>query len=226
LKASKLIIAAALSVSAFVASAAVLPPLQTVSYSGLHSSSSTDWSDVFSLQKFDSGLGALQSIDVDLYGSVGGDAKVESLDASASNVALNLNGLIKLATVTGSELIVINPLLSKTFALTAFDGLIDFSGASGKTLTGLSSSTSGSNHFSGATWLSMFTGPGAMDLSLSAKGVSSASGSGNLISQFATNAAANYKVTYTYAAAVPEPETYALMGLGVLALLARRRKVK
>ncbi|MEN9657048.1 MAG: hypothetical protein RL571_513 [Pseudomonadota bacterium] len=210
-----------LSMSTLTASASV----NSLSFVGGHALSSTNWSDVFSLQQFDSRLGTLTGVNVDLYGLVAGSVKYENLDASASNVGIDLGAIIKLATVSGKSLLAINPLVSNVYNASAYDGFTDFGGTSGKKLTGLSANTADSEVLNSASWLSLFTGPGVVNLKLASLGASSASGPGNLITQFATNAAANYKITYTYVTApVPEPETYALMGLGVLALLVHRRK--
>ncbi|MDW5417292.1 choice-of-anchor E domain-containing protein [Iodobacter sp. CM08] len=221
MKLAKLAVFSLLSMSALTASASI----HSLSFVGGHDLSSTNWNDVFSLQRFDANLGTLTGVNVDLYGTVKGSAKYESLDASASNVQIDLGAIIKLATVSGKNLLTINPLVSNAYSASAYDGITDFGGTSGKTLTGLSANAADSEVLNSASWLSLFTGPGMINLKLAAQAASSASGPGNLTTQFATNAAANYKITYTYAVTpVPEPETYALMGLGMLALLVHRRK--
>ncbi|MGL4603022.1 MAG: choice-of-anchor E domain-containing protein [Iodobacter sp.] len=222
MKLTKLVLLLLASMTSFAASAAV----QTLSFSGNHSLQNTNWTDSLNIQKFNTALGALQSVSLDLYSNVTGTARFESLDSSATTVALDLGGIIRLATAAAdATLITVNPLVANKYNVTAFDGSIDLGGTSGKTINGLQAADSASVTLNSASWLSFFTGSDTVALNLTAAGKSSASGSGNLISQFSTNADAGYKVTYNYIATpVPEPETYALMGLGVIALLARRRK--
>lgn len=222
MKLTKLVLLLLASMTSFAASAAV----QTLSFSGNHSLQNTNWTDALNIQKFNTALGALQSVSLDLYSNVTGGARFESFDSSATEIKLDLSGVIKLATAaTNATLITVNPLVANTYKVSAFDGAVDFDGTSGKTISGLQAADSASVTLNSASWLSFFTGSDTVALNLVADGKSSATGAGNLITQFSTNADAGYKVTYNYIATpVPEPETYALMGLGVIALLARRRK--
>lgn len=190
--------------------------------------SGTNWSDTLSLTKFDSNLGFLKSITFSLVGQVQGTGKAESQDTSASDVTLSLSSLLTLYRPDNSVLVVANPVFSETFALSAFDGTIDFAGTSGAS-TGLRSST-GSNSFisysSSDFGLFSSDGLGFINLGLNATGASSGSGSGNLLTQFETAAAGRLTVTYEYISAVPEPETYLMMltGLALAGVVARRRK--
>lgn len=190
--------------------------------------SGTNWSDTLNLSKFDTSLGLLKSIQFSLLGQVQGTGKAESLDSSASNVTLSLSSLLTLYRPDNSVLVVANPVFSETFALSAFDGAIDFSGTSGAS-TGLRSST-GSNSFisRSASDFDLFSsnGIGYISLGLGAIGASNGSGSGNLLTQFETSAGGRLAVTYEYISAVPEPESYVMMltGLALAGVALRRRK--
>ena len=193
-----------------------------------HDLSGTNWRDSLSLAKFDSKLGFLQSITFSLAGQVQGTGKAESLDADASEVTLILSSLLTLYRPDNSALVVAHPIFSETFALSPFDGTIDFAGTSGAS-TGLRSNI-GSNSFvsRSSSDFDLFSanGGGFINLGLNAIGTSNASGSGNLVTQFETAAAGRLTVTYAYISAVPEPETYVMMltGLALAGVVARRRK--
>ena len=210
----------------------VLPCAQavthTVTYGAERALATTNWSDTMGLGKFDSNLGTLTSIKFHLEGAVQGSGRAESLDGGASDVTLSLGSLLTLYRPDYSTLLVANPVFTQTFALSAFDGSIDFAGTSGAN-TGPRSST-GSNAFTSgnASDFALFSsaGGGLIYLGLNAMGSSTGSGSGNLLTQFQTAASGRVEVTYEYISAVPEPETYVMLltGLALAGVTARRRK--
>ncbi|WP_229256232.1 choice-of-anchor E domain-containing protein [Duganella fentianensis] len=199
-----------------------------ISYDVSKASTVTNWTDSLSVSKFDSKLGNLNSITFQLGGSVSGAGRSESLDAAASTVTLSLSSLLTLTRPDGTTIVVTNPVFSNAYSLTAFDGAIDFAGTSGAATGAVSSSHTETKISTSASDFALFSqaGGGSLTLSLRAAGLSNASGAGNLISQFNTEAGGNLKVTYDYTAAapVPEPETYAMLigGLGLLGLVRRR----
>lgn len=202
----------------------------TVSFSVDRPIGLTDWTDSLALNKFDTSLGQLTSIKFTLTGSVSGRGLAENLDEDApTSVLLNLASTVTLHRPDASTLVVTNPLFSQTMNLAAFDGNIDFAGASGAT-TGLR--TASATEFvisTSANDFALFSaqGGGFINLGISGVGVSEAIGSGNLASGFETSAGARATVTYNYAP-VPEPETYAMMltGLGLLAFARRRHAAR
>lgn len=192
----------------------------------------TNWSDTLSIGKFDSSLGDLTSIKFVLTGDVSGIGRAESLDSGASTVNLSLASTLTLQRPDGSTLVVANPVFSTSYQFTAFDGSIDFGGTSGAITGQVSNSASNSYTSSNVSDFALFSsvGGGFINLDLVAAGNSTGSGAGNLLTQFNTEAGGSVKVIYEYTAvtAVPEPETYGMMllGLGLVGGLARRRASK
>jgi hypothetical protein len=201
----------------------------SISYTDSISLATTNWTDSVSIQKFDPSLGTLTNVEIELIGSVLGTARAESLDAQAAQITLNLAATITLTRPDMSVLAVALPVSASVFNATAYDGVIDFGGTSGITLPGLTSSDSDTIISPPpASDLALFTGVGTILLPVMANGSSSASGAGNLITQFNTQASASVKVTYYYdAAVVPEPASVAMAAMGVIGVggLALRRRV-
>lgn len=191
----------------------------------------TNWTDVLSVSKFNTNLGTLNSITFELGGTVSGTGRAESLDGSASTITLALSSLLTLTRPDGSTIVITNPVFSKAYGVTAFDGTIDFAGNSGANTGAVSSSQVETKITTSASDFALFSqaGGGTVNLGLGATGLSNGTGAGNLITQFGTSASGEIKVSYDYtvAAAVPEPETYAML-IGGLALLGmvRRRSAK
>lgn len=203
-----------------------------VSFTATKDTATTAWSDVLSIGKFDSNLGSLNSITFELSGTVSGSGRAESLDAASSIVTLSLSSILTLTRPDGSTIVVTNPVFSNGYAVSAFDGALDFAGGSGASTGPVSSSHSESFVSGSASDIGLFAqaGGGTISLGLGATGVSNGSGAGNLITQFATSAGGAVKVSYDYTVAtpVPEPETYAMLlgGLGLLGLVRRRAAKK
>lgn len=199
----------------------------TVTYSNSLANQSTAYNDVvLALQQFDSSLGTLNSVSFSLTGFVSGNIGAESLDALPANVGLNLGAQVTAETAI-SPLAVVIPTATQVFAASAFDGVMDFAGSSGTTITGVSASKSTSVLLTGASMLE-FIGAGTIDILISANSQSSSSGSGNLVTMFQTLAGASVSVTYDYEEHVPVVPLPAgmpllLAGLGVLAVARSRR---
>lgn len=183
---------------AAVAAAALAPSANaaTISFSDGFGPAVTNWSETLSLSQFDPSLGTLTSVTFELFGTAEGVANAESLSNGPSNVTLNLGAEVEASLAGFGSLGQVIPLASQTIALSAFDGNIDFGGTSGVALDDLEADDEVSNVF--VSGLAPFIGTGNLPVIISASGNSSGSGSGNLITQFFTDAFASATITYDY----------------------------
>lgn len=179
----------------------------------------TDWDFSLSLQKFNPALGTLNNITITLYGETDGNIRVESTDAAPSTITARLSSMLTLTRPDLTTLVVTSPFAPVRFNASAYDGNLDWTGASGQTWLNLTASASSFVSTSSAADKRLFSGPGFVLTPLHAAGLTAASGSGNLAFDNDTLATAYATVTYNYAP-VPEPASWALM-IGGLALLAR-----
>ena len=173
-----LIAAAALAVSLPVSASAL-----TIVHMDTISTTTTNWSDSVSVAQFDSSLGTLNSVTVELMGSVNGDANGESLDGAPATISLDLAAELVASTAALSGIATALPIASESFDASAFDGTIDFGGTSGVSLSGLTNTDTDSGVLTGAD-MDEFIGLGLVSVMVDATGESTGSGAGNLITQF------------------------------------------
>ncbi len=192
-------------------------PLQTTNFNAL-----------LNISKFDPSLGTLNSVKITLLGNIEGDVRLESLDAQPSTITWELKAELKLLKPDTSTILIDIPLVSGSFNAAAFDGTIDFGGLSGMTLDDLTGTKTESITYTTPADKLLFIGVGSLSLSLNAKGMSTASGAGNLLTQFNVAAGASLEVIYDYNPIeqnpVPEPMNLLLLSLGLLALGFKMRK--
>lgn len=223
----KLATAAAIG-STFLASSAMAA---SISFTGTVGTTTTDWNLPISpsIPQFDGSLGTLTSVDVKLDGTVSGDAKGESLDASDSVVTLDLRAEISINVGTATNLLQATAVASETFNASAFDGTIDFLGTSGATFEDITGTDTVMVTYTAAdAAFADFAGGGDVAINCVGEGDSQGSGAGNLITQFNTDAECSVMVTYNFDANDPvasAPTPLALIGLSLVGLLlgARRR---
>lgn len=159
----------------------------------------TNWSSSVSVPKFNPLLGTLQSISFKITGEVQGSIKAESLDAQPTVINSQLGATMTLTRPDLSVIVVTLPVANFSDPVTAFDGMIDFMGTSGVTHANLVATDS--DMVVSPPPLSdlvLFTGVGNITLGVSAAAVSTASGPGNVVTQFSTMGKADVEVCYTY----------------------------
>ena len=168
--------------------------------------STTNWQEQMSVPQFDPALGTLVSVDITLSGTISGEAKAENLSPSPGMLDFMYQAEIELFDIGGTSLIVTTPQLNLQDNVTGYDGTTDFGGTSGVTHGNLSVSDSDGASAPADVPLADFIGLGTLTLDVDARGTSTVSGPGNVVSQFITNAEATLDVCYNYIAADPGPD--------------------
>lgn len=184
---------------------------------------------VIPIQKFDSSLGTLNSVLVEFTGTIRGDARFENRSSRSTPVFVNLAGLFDLTLPTGDNLSV-NPEQGYDYQVARYDRVLDFAGASGRTVSGLTSTLSTSQIYSSNTVLNALTGSGFTNFLFSATDNSSIAGSGNFSSSIQSLVEGDVSVTYDYTSAstpIPTPALLpGLVGMGVAAIRKRKAEQK
>ncbi|WP_317202177.1 choice-of-anchor E domain-containing protein [Janthinobacterium sp.] len=201
------------------AAASASATTQTVSSaSNVIVSHDTDWADFLNFQKFNTALGTLTSVKFDLYADVAGSVTLTNYSGDVAAIPVSLGVDVWLRRPDATTLAMLSvPLLNQSVNLADGDST---------TLSNhLHASTS--SVFSNASDLALFSGAGSVATLISANANSDVGGDG-IDAQFATMAGGHGTVTYSYIAAVPEPETYAmlLLGIGVIGFTAKRRQAR
>jgi len=197
-----------------------------VSYTDNINLQTTNWDNNVEIPKFDSSLGTLNWIEFTLKGHVEGTAKFENEDAQPATVVMSLQAIMKLNRPDNTLLVTTIPLAPTSDSVTAYDGVTDYAGTSGKTYDNLTGDKTESFTSFNPSDFALFTGTDNIILPVFASGASTGSGAGNLALKFTTSGSAGVEVTYDYDL-IPEPATMSLVAAGVLgglAALRRRRK--
>ncbi|MDH3730404.1 MAG: choice-of-anchor E domain-containing protein [Acidimicrobiia bacterium] len=172
-----------------------------VSFSDTIPIQNTNWNQTVTIMQFDPAQGTLQSVEVTITGELFGSSQVENLDPGGPTTStLDLGAAISVDGDPGAGSITIstNPTSSNTVTLAAFDGLIDFGGASGATFADLSASETQSQTITDAGVLAGYTGTGTVSLDASGIANSFTIGGGNIAALFDTDAGATVTVRYTF----------------------------
>lgn len=183
----------------------------------------TNFDTTVSINQYN-GVQPLCKVVITLEGFVTGSAAAESTDAAPATIELDLQSTITLSDAVLGSLVEVIPLANESFGATVYDGTIDFDGTSGVAFTDLAGDATNDGEFTDAPTLALFTGAGSVVLDVDAIGSSVASGAGNIISQFSSNAGVDIKVEYFVDTVIPAPGAAfgGVMGLGALAMRRRR----
>ena len=174
----------------------------TVTYTVDLALQTTTWTQVAPLPRFNPALGTLQGIEVTLDGHLEGTARFENRDPQPATITTDFSANLRLKRPdTLATLVTMNPTYHSSDAVSAYDGVLDFGGTSGRTLAGLNVDLSGG--FAPPLPLNpvdqaLFVGNGNILFSVVASGTSSATGSGNLVVNFQQRASAHVSITYQY----------------------------
>jgi hypothetical protein len=200
-----------------------------ISFSDTINITPTNWNLSVSLPKFDTALGPLNSILVEITGQISGNIRMESEDGAPATITGTLSAFQVLNKPGGGFLLNVLPSVNEVFNASAYDGTTDYGGTSGVTVLGATGSASASTFVAGGDF-GLFTCTGVacatnLSMLINSTGTSSATGAGNIATLFNTDAGAEVTVTYDYGVSTPEPASMAILGAGMLALgIARRRR--
>lgn len=170
----------------------------------------TNWTKALNIQKFDTKLGTLTGVVFSLTGDIQGTVKAENESNRAATITTELKSSLKLssADVFGLPLIETIPLYQAVQSVGRYDGKRDFGGTSGFSSGLLSATKTDTKTYDNTNPFYSFisqavSGPGNITFTLDALGLSNATGSGNITSNFTNLAKAGLTVTYNYDAAPP-----------------------
>jgi protocatechuate 3,4-dioxygenase beta subunit len=157
----------------------------------------TDWSATQPVPQFDPSLGTLTSVEIVNSDAIKDTFKAENLDTAAATVHATVTGDL---TLSGPSVSGLDIALSadQTFDASAFDGTIDFGGASGKTFAPQTINGSNSTTLTSSVDLAKYTGTGTVSFTETAHANSAATGPANLLVQLKTSAAADATIIYHY----------------------------
>lgn len=160
----------------------------------------TNWSTSITIPKHDPNVGALTAVTIQLIGSADGSVSLESLDGLPTVVTTTYQAVIAVQRPDTSVLLSVAPTAGFVDSLATYDGVLDFGGSSGTQHLNISLTQTQTLVITPpAADLALFIGGGTLTLPVAGFANSSASGPGNIVSQFITRAGAQIMVCYDYA---------------------------
>lgn len=181
--------------------------LQEVSYTSTIVEEATNWTHVMDLQRFDPALGSLQTVAIRIEQTVRGRVRIESTDATPAVVQSDFESFLAVVLPDGNAMQMPIPMANYQDTFTAFDGTVDFAGTSGITHQEIVL-TQALDHplppsIDETDYMGPPGAPGFLPLSMTALGLSAASGAGNVITEFALRASATITITYGFIGNTP-----------------------
>lgn len=146
--------------------------------------------------KFDVKDQCLTSVCVTLDGFEFGFVGMENSEAFPKTLTSVFTAKLSLLRPDLSPLAAVQPLVNTSDPVTAFDGLVDYAGTSGLTITGLAATAADSLCLTNATDLALFSGTGTVGLPVTALNLCTQTGANSWT--FAIQTSAVVKVTYNY----------------------------
>jgi hypothetical protein len=192
----------------------------------------TNFNTTLSFSDFDTmgGNRVLNSVSFSILGVVIGDAKAESTDNRPSTLVTTLSAEIAMLDLNDNLLVVTIPTVQNSFNASIYDNVTDFGGTSGVSYTGVTASNFESKDLANISPtmlnLASFTNGLSNDFVIDTRAMSSATGAGNIVSQFSTMASAEVTITYTYddlQVSVNSPASLALLVFGLVGMASMRR---
>jgi protocatechuate 3,4-dioxygenase beta subunit len=181
----------------FDADASISQAPQTQSFTLNFPDRPTNSSILQHLPQFNPALGRLIGIDFQINGRITSQIRAENLDDEAAAIAGTVVGNI-LVTAHGLQVTAQTAANNQTFQAAAFDGVIDFAGASGVTFAVRTVTGSASASIANEADLNAYTGTGNMTISVMPRAQSSATGGGNLQAAISSSGGAQITITYRY----------------------------
>jgi hypothetical protein len=201
----------------------------TLTHTDSVTSTQTNFTESVAIPQFDSSLGDLTNIFIELNGEVTGSIQLENTSTSSgADVTANLDSEIQLQKPDASTLLSVLSNESVNANFTVFDGNNDFGGTSGLTQN-ISDQATNSISLTDPSDFGLFLGTGNVSLLVAGLSSLTATGGGNLDTDFTAFAAANITVTYEYdAKPIPVPEPGISLGMLVFggAVIAKRKFAK
>jgi hypothetical protein len=176
----------------------------TVSHSAGVPLQTTDWTVTLDIPKFDSTLGTLQSVSIEVRDSLVHKIEYENQSPnSPSTFSDSTYVTVDVMRPASASFVTAIAKIYRTASVGIYDGVLDYAGTSGVTYDGIVDYAISSSTMSAPADLALFTGTGTIGLPCQARAYFRFGYSGgNARSRLTTQAAARVLVTYTYQVAV------------------------